>query len=55
MRKIAKPLVNRRRQAVIPTRKRESWDDLFALADATEIPDDFPRRHDRCPQRRRRP
>jgi hypothetical protein len=38
---------NGRRQAVVLPRKPESWDDLFALADAAEIPADFLRRRDR--------
>lgn len=39
---------------VILSRKPESWDDLFALADATEIPSDFLRSRDRRPAKKRR-
>jgi len=39
---------------VILSRKPESWDALFALADATEIPSSFLRSRDRrSPQKRR--
>jgi antitoxin VapB len=39
---------------VILSRKPESWDDLFALADAADIPADFLRRRDRRPPKKRR-
>jgi antitoxin VapB len=39
---------------VILSRKPESWDDLFALADAAKIPADFLRRRDRRPPKKRR-
>ena len=39
---------------VILSRKPESWDALFALADATYIPADFLRRRDRRPPKKRR-
>ena len=39
---------------VILSRKPESWDALFALADATDIPADFLRRRDRRPLKKRR-
>ena len=40
---------------VIPSRKPESWGDLFALADATKIPSDFLCSRDRRAARKRRP
>jgi antitoxin VapB len=39
---------------VILSRKPESWDALFALADATEIPAEFLRLRDRRPAKKRR-
>lgn len=39
---------------VILSRKPESWDALFALADATDIPADFLRRRDRRSPKKRR-
>jgi antitoxin VapB len=39
---------------VILSRKPESWDALFALADSADIPPDFLRRHDRRPPKKRR-
>ena len=39
---------------VILSRKPESWDALFSLADATDIPADFLRRRDRRPPKKRR-
>ena len=39
---------------VILSRKPESWDDLFTLADAADIPADFLRRRDRRPPKKRR-
>ena len=39
---------------VILSRKPESWDDLFALADASHIPSDFLRSRDRRPAKKRR-
>jgi antitoxin VapB len=39
---------------VILSRKPESWDAFFALADATDIPADFLRRRDRRPPKKRR-
>jgi len=38
---------------VILSRKPESWDALFALADATKIPADFLRSRDRRPPQKR--
>lgn len=39
---------------VILSRKPESWDDLFALADAADIPAGFLRQRDRRPPKKRR-
>lgn len=39
---------------VILSRKTESWDDLFTLADATGIPAGFLRSRDRRPPKKRR-
>ena len=39
---------------IIISRKPESWDDLFALADATDIPADFLSTRDRRPPGKRR-
>jgi antitoxin VapB len=39
---------------VILSRKPGSWDDLFALADSVEIPQDFLRFRDRRPAKKRR-
>ena len=39
---------------VILSRKPESWDDLFALADAADIPVGFLRQRDRRPPKKRR-
>jgi antitoxin VapB len=39
---------------VILSRRPESWDALFALADATKIPADFLRQRDRRPPKKRR-